>query len=533
MRSLLAIVLVAVAGLCVVGWSGAGSVAPPTPEVTGRAADGARGQLTADQLTADQGATGQGRRAHGEASEASAQPPERAPGEGETPGLFGVVLDHEGQPLEAVTVRLLADGARDHQATYACTATDGTFAFADVHGTFACRIWNHVFVEQQVTLAPGERRDVVLQVDEPCVLVSGHVRAGRRAIHDRTVGVHGSDRHGDVHHDAHTDEHGYYCHLLRPGTYEISVVGPPTSMSWSIKGSTIWVEVDTESMARHTLSLRAAPTRVERDFDLPSAQVEVRVRTPDDRPVGDASVTIRRDSGGGRSWTRRTDDDGTITFSELPAGDWVVHGTHEMHLEPMPAHVRTRFGDGRQQVTLTMADAGAALVKLMHEGELYEPLNPADLSLHVAGREVQQGHRGEGRMWVYEGVRFDAVPVGTHELRIEDRKLADGRVRFAPVDPPPPTPVHVTRGRRADVEVPVRRRPQLGISVLGGPEMETSIEVRCPAGTVVPSHRGHDHWRAEVPAGDYTVEVRRGERHRIDRVSVGRADVEHRVTFTH
>jgi len=429
-------------------------------------------------------------------------------------------------------VRLLAEGARDHQASFATTDDAGGFAFENVHGTFACRIWNHVFVEQQVTLRPGERRRIVLQVEDPCVLVSGFVKAGQRAIHDRTVGVHGTDARGDVHHDAHTDASGYYCHLLRPGSYELSVVGPPTSMAWNIKGSTIWVEIDTEAMVKQALAIAAAPTRVERNFELPSAQVEVRVRTPDDRAIGDASVTIRRDTGGGRSWTRRTHDDGTIRFDELPAGNWLITGTHEMHLAPMPAHVTTRTRDGLQRVTLTMPDAGAALVKLLHDGELYEPLNPGDLALHVAGREPIDGHRGEGRMWIYEGVRFDAVPVGTHELHIADRQLEGGRVRFAPVEPTSPTPVHICGGKRVEVEVPVRRRPQLGISVVGGPEIETSIEVRCAEGLVVPSHRGHDHWRAEVPPGEYTLEVHRGERHHLETVSVGRADVEHRVTLS-
>lgn len=525
MRSLLAIVLVAVAGLCVAGWSGTGDVAPPASETT---VDTGDSELAKQARSAPGDAAAQ--RTAPSPTEASAH---RAPGEGEKPGLFGTVLDHEGRPLPGLTLRLLAQGARDHQAVYARSDEHGAFAFEGVHGTLVCRIWNHVFVERTVTLAPGERRDIVLQVEGPSVLVSGCVEAGPRAVHDRTVSVQGRDADGDVHHDAHTDERGYYCHLLRPGRYEISVVGPPTSMAWSVKGTTLWVEIDTEAMVRETLSLAAAPRRIERNFELPSAEVEVRVRTPDDRPIGDASITIRRASGEGRSWTRRTDDDGSITFSELSAGDWIVRGTHEMHLAPMPTPVRTRVGDGRLQVTLTMPDAGAALVKLLHEGDHYEPLDPGDLRLHVAGDEPRPGGRGEGAMWIYEGVRFDAVPVGTHELRIEDRKLGDGHMRFAPVEPSRATPVHIQSGQRVDVEIPVRRRPHLGISVVGGPEMETSIEVRCPAGIVVPSQRGHDHWRAEVPAGDYTIEVRRGERHYIDTVSVGATDVEHHVTFEH
>ena len=68
-------------------------------------------------------------------------------------GLFGTVLDHEGRPLPRLTLRLLAEGARDHQAIYARSDEHGAFAFQDVHGTLVCRIWNHVFVERTVTLA--------------------------------------------------------------------------------------------------------------------------------------------------------------------------------------------------------------------------------------------------------------------------------------------------------------------------------------------------------------------------------------------
>ncbi|MCK5943016.1 MAG: carboxypeptidase regulatory-like domain-containing protein, partial [Planctomycetes bacterium] len=344
MRSLLAILFVVLAGLLAARAFGEG-IAPPAnaPGDGGSAVAGTSAAVEAQPPVRGDAA----RRAA--PTDATARRIDRAPAEIAAPGLFGTALDHLGEPLGGLDVRLLPDGARPHQALWARTDERGAFAFEDVHGTFTCSLWNHVTVSRELTLAPGERREITLQVEQPCVLVTGRVTAGSRPIHDRTVGVHGSDASGEVHHDAHTDEHGRYAHLLRPGRYELMVVGPPTSMSWSMKGSTIWVEVATEAMARAELALAATPTRIEHDFELSSAEVAVRVCSPDDRPIADASVTIRETSGTERSWTRRTDDDGTITFAELPAGEWTLTAVHELHLPPMPRHVVTRARDGRQQ----------------------------------------------------------------------------------------------------------------------------------------------------------------------------------------
>lgn len=445
------------------------------------------------------------------------------------PGLFGSLHDHLDDPLAGITIRLLRPGARGHEAKWATTGGDGKFGFADVHGTFDCAVWNHVRINESVTIAPGERKEIALRILEPCVLVHGTVRAGSRLVNDRTVGVHGQDATGDVHHDAHTDAQGVYRHLLRPGSYEISVVGPPTSIAWSIKGTTVWAETSTTAMSKQRLQLASALTRVEHNFQLPPARVHVRVQTPDHRPIDTAEVTIRSLTDPEMTWTRRTDNDGSIAFEELPAGHWKLTARHEMHLTPLSQDVATRTNDGTQEVAFVMVPAGAAIVKLVHNGEAYEPLDARQLELHIAGRPTLKGTRATGGKWVYQGTRFDAAPAGTHELHCCDVLRPDGSIRFAPIEPLAPQRVTIEPGKTTETEILVQRRPHLVVSVAGGPDSNTTIEVSCHEGRVVPSHRGHDHWRAEVPAGNYTIKVRRGEVVKIDQMSVFRDDVEHVV----
>lgn len=457
---------------------------------------------------------------------------ERAPAASQAIGLTGHALDHRGEPLGDLAIRLLAEGAHDRDALWTRTDATGAFAFADVHGKFECALWNYVQAKQKVEVPRGEHRDITLQVAEPCILVTGTVRAGTRAVADRTVGVHGKDERGDVHHDAHTDEHGTYRHLLRPGQYTISVVGPPTSIAWNIKGTTVWAETATRAMAEEPLDLAAVPTRVRRNFQLPSARLNVIVQDLNGKPVGDASITIHETSQRNRTWTRRTDaGDGTITFAELPAGSWELVARHQMHLPTEPRIVATRTGDSDQTVRVTMVPAGTVLVKFMQNGDLREPLNPAMLELHAAGHKPRTGHRGQGPMWIYEGIRFEAVPAGTHELICTDHRLPNGTIRFAPIEPISPRPITVDPGKTVTTTMEVVSRPHLAISLAGELDPTTSIQVSSTQGIVAATHRGHDHWRAEVPAGDYEVVVKSGDREHREQVSVFRSNVDHTINL--
>lgn len=466
-------------------------------------------------------------------SEASCNHQQRTTATVNDPGLFGQVLDHRGEGLAGLRIRLIPLAAQDDQAEWTQTDEHGHFVFANVHGTLECSLWSYLRITKVVTLAPGEHQTIALQVEEPCVLVTGTIHAGVRPVTDRTVGVHGKDHLGEVNHDEHTDQDGVYRHLLRPGSYTISVVGPPTSIAWNMKGTTIWAETATETMAQEPLELSAALPRVQRNFLLPGARVRVALQTPDNQPIGDASVTIRSDEDQAKTWSRRTDEgDGIITFEELPAGRWSIIASHEMHLTTEPRMVVTRANDGLQTVTMHMVPAGSARVKMMQGGDLREPLNAGQLELHIAGQKPIRGSRAEASMWTYNGTQFDAVPVGTHELHCEDQRLADGSIQFAPIEPIAPHAILIEAGKTTETEIWVKSRPHLMVTVDGDFESETTIEVTCAEGRVVPSRRGHDHWRAEVPAGDYMIHVRRGDLHRTEQVSVFQTEVAHTINLT-
>lgn len=523
MRSLPAILVVLAAAVLAAVWL-TGDPEPPLP-ASGSARRAERTAVDASPAGSAQDASSRSGQQAG-AREAGLDHTQRTAPATEAPGIFGQALDHRGAPLVDLDIRLIPPGARGNEARWARTDPSGRFAFADVHGTFECAIWSYVNVTERVTVAPGQRKSIVLQVAEPSVLVTGTVHAGLRPVTDRTVSVHGKDCNGDVHHDGHTDQDGTFRHLLRPGTYTISVVGPPTSIAWSMKGTTIWAETATQPMVQEQLTLTANSPSIERRFVLPSARVRVQVRDTENRAIGDASVTIRN-AEDQTSWSRRTDEgDGAITFDELPPGRWNLVASHAMHLPTEPKMVVTHATDDLQTVTIHMVPAGAVRVKLLHEGGLHEPLDHSQLTLHIAGRKPVRGARSEAAMWLFDGTRFEAVPVGTHELHIDDRQLEDGSIRYAPVEPIAPHPIRVAAGKTTETELAVRARPQLIVTVVGGPEERAVIQVTGPDGRVAPTIRGRDNWRAEVKAGDYTIKVVRGDRQRTVQVPVFRTEVE-------
>lgn len=520
MRILVAILIVLAAGFGLsqmLGGEAQPPVHPPGGSGTAATAEG-------DAHPAEAALVGKEDRAHEDAGSSSAT--ERAAAPAQAIGLTGHALDHNGEPLGGMTIRLLRDGANEREALWAQTDARGAFAFDGVHGTFVCALWHFVTTRVAVEVPRGEHRHVTLRVAEPCVLVTGTVKAGTRPVADRTVSFHGKD----VHWDTHTDDHGIYRALLRPGNYEISVPGPPTSLAWNIKGTTVWAEAATDAMVKEPLALAAVTTRVRRDLLLSPARIHVVVKNDTGMPVGDASVTIHKVDEHNRSWTRRTDaSDGTITFAELPAGTWEIAARHDMHLSSEPRIATTRTGDGDQTVTITMIPAGALLVKFMQNGDLREPLDPSLVHLHIAGHEPRRGNRSEGPMWIYEGTRFDAVPVGTHEVVCADQTRPDGSIRFAPIEPRSPHRVTIEPGKTITATIEAVARPHLAISLAGEPDQETTIEVISTAGRVAPTHRGHDHWRAEVPAGDYTVVVHSGGREYREQVPVFRSNVDHTI----
>ena len=451
--------------------------------------------------------------------------------EARTAGLFGVVLDYEGHAIERLLVRLVPPGGGDNEAVTTWTDADGAFAFARVHGRLRVHTYNRLSFSQLVEIAPGERRDVVLRADEPCVLLHGTLLRGGEPMVDRSVYIAGTDREGDVEHESPTDEHGYFHHLLRPGTYELSVAGPPTAIAWSIKGNEVWVETAGDSVAHERIVLTAVPRRVRRDIHLCRAGIDVRVRTPAGKPAADVLLTLAAATDGSRTRSRRTDEHGRTRFDELPAGEWHLRGTSPMHLPSDPRAVTVRAGDALIPVSLTMTPAGSLLFKPMHDDELLDPISIETIELHLQGGTVMPGKRHEGSAWIHLGTMFRPVPVGQHQLRCEDRMQADGSVLLAPFEPLAPRPVTIAPGEPATLSLPVERRPMLWIYAHRGAGVaeDARITVRSPTARLRSYPSSPGVWCSAVPPGDYTVHVHCRDNDYEQRVAVLLTDVEHAV----
>lgn len=518
MRSFVAILAALAVGAAV--WlSGRGSSAPP-PEPT--ASSAAQATATDPDAAAARSNTPAAALlpAAGPADRVAATPP---PG-----GLFGLALDHRGEPLAGVRVRAVCDEVDERRSERTRTWADGRFAFDGLTGTWTCAICGSVEASLQVRIAAGARRDIVLRLDEPAVLLTGVVRTGSRAVHDRVVRIRGRDAGGATEQEDHTDHDGRFVHLLRPGSYALLVAGPPTSIAWPMAGATIWAEVATEAMQHANLELSALAPRVHRDVLLPPGRAIVGVHAPDGRPIDQAAVTLASADHPDRTWTRLTDASGEITFEELPPGNWRATAAHELHRPRTDATFSIEGDERAREVALTLEPAGALVVQLVTQnGDPVEPMANDRLQLLVAGAVAQAGRRTPPTVGLPTATRFDSVPAGRHELRCSDERLPDGRLRFAPVEPFVRTGIAIEAGEVTELQVPVRPRARLRIDLRGQGQALATIAVRSSRGEVAPSHAGYDHWSAEVPPDDYRVEIRCGAHTQIEHLAVAHEDVQH------
>ncbi|MFK7742684.1 MAG: collagen binding domain-containing protein [Planctomycetota bacterium] len=440
------------------------------------------------------------------------------------PGLFGFARRATGEPLPGITIRLTSPAGAETTRTDA----DGAFAFADAHGPLTCVTLHHVRIERKLTLAEGQHASVVLQADGPVVLLTGTLRRGLTAIHDRAVRAQGRDDFGRVDHSEYTDFNGRFVHLLRAGRYELLAAGPPTSLAWELDGTPTWVEVATEATRLATLNLKSRDRHRTCELALPCGCTRIHVRDTAQRPIADATVTLRAMDGSNASFTRRTDSSGDISFDELQPGPWQVTAEHGLHLSTEPTTVHVDPSCRASDITTELDDAGAVHIRLWQGRTTHEALALDTLILRANGATMT-GRRVPGTNWQASSLRFDSVPVGQHTLEWQDIQRDDGRIRYAPVEPQTATHVEITPGTTHTVDLQIAPRARLRIDLVGTTTRATTIEVFGQHGQVVASRRGQDYWSAEVPPGDYAVHIRSGTTDRVEHIAVATADAQRTV----
>lgn len=465
---------------------------------------------------------------------ATAPPPQRD--EVGAGGIFGIVLDHAGQPLAGIQVRLLRIGAPEHERRLAIADGAGRFAFDDARGAFTVSIWNALPVSRDVTLAAGERRFVELRVDEPCVLLTGIVRRGGEVVAGRDVFVRGVDRLGDVEHKDITDERGVFRHLLRPGDYGLWISGPREAHTMRLHGTELMIDSPGPLRAVDDVTLTGRQTRVRHDIELPAPVLRVLVvGAADGSPVQGAVVDVERSRTSGPPRRRVTDRQGVAEFEELEVGEWRVSVTSPWHqpVEVQQTDVRASALAG--EVRFALLAAGQVEVQMEDRDGNHLAPDPSRLRLQLAdgGTITAVAHFTASHRRI--GVRFLRVPPGRQELWSEDRRDPEGRVEYAPFTPMPPQVFEVRGGERTDVRLVVEPRPELLVHVVDedGDATSASVTVTGAAGPVAPVSEAaakNGDWSAPVPPGDYTVSIAAPDRPpRLERVTVQDRSVQHFV----
>ncbi|MBL8729922.1 MAG: hypothetical protein JNM25_15960 [Planctomycetes bacterium] len=443
---------------------------------------------------------------------ATAPPPQRD--EVGAGGIFGIVLDHAGQPLAGIQVRLLRIGAPEHERRLAIADGAGRFAFDDARGAFTVSIWNALPVSRDVTLAAGERRFVELRVDEPCVLLTGIVRRGGEVVAGRDVFVRGVDRLGDVEHKDITDERGVFRHLLRPGSYSLWTSRPRTAELLRLHGTDLVVDAPGPRRVVDEVTLTGQQARVRRDIELSAPGLRVlTVAATDGSPVHQAIVQLQRPTVREQPRRRVTDPQGVAEFDELEVGGWHVSVTSDWHMPVEGQEIEVRANELVGELRVALQPAGQVQVRIDdRDGNRLSHLDPSRLRLQLANGTALQGETQVGKQMELLVLTFLHVPPGRHELHGDDRRDATGRVEFAPCEPIAAQVIEVRAGERTDVRLVARPRPMLGVRATSdlGDAIWVTLSVTGPFGIVAPRSdeaAAAGNWSSPVPPGDYTISI--------------------------
>jgi hypothetical protein len=291
------------------------------------------------------------------------------------------------------------------------------------------------------------------------------------------------------------------------------------------------------------LLLPAAAVAQERPAN--RARVSGRVTGPEDKPVGGARISLQETTRGGPVLNTLTDEEGQFSFTQLPAGLYVVSASKPGYVTRAaegeeaaePAPLRVEDGAEVADVRLSLEKGGVITGRVGEEGGGPVVLANVEVSEPPGALRRYRPNRFQNFTTDDRGVyRLFGLPPGRYLLKVtlyrpSGRQQEMAAFYYPGVESPrEATPVEVTAGGEVkDVDVTVRPRRDAGKGIIHGRVARSdgtplsqypvwvfsdgALPVRA---TTVPLDDGTYEFK-NLPAGSYTVEVSTQDQRLVER----------------
>ena len=275
------------------------------------------------------------------------------------------------------------------------------------------------------------------------------------------------------------------------------------------------------------------------------ARVSGRVSGPEDRPVGGARISLQETTRGGLVLNTLTDEEGQFSFTQLPAGLYVVSASKPGYVTRAaegeeaaePAPLRVEEGAEVADVRLSLEKGGVITGRVGEEGGGPVVLASVEVSEPPGAPRRYRPNRFQNFTTDDRGVyRLFGLPPGRYLLRVtlyrpSGRQQEMSAFYYPGVESPrEATPVEVMAGGETkDIDVTVKPRRDAGKGTIYGrvarsdgtplsqyPVWVSSEGARPVRATTTPLDDGTYEFK-NLPAGSYTVEVTTQDQRLVER----------------
>lgn len=464
------------------------------------------------------------------------------------PGVYGRLLDNQGQPLVGYVLRLSPNAAASsgrntwshtvptdllwsgEPLTFSgmlnpagvTTDANGEFSFPGVSaGDYLLETVPFELATRPVTLAKNERLHVSFQLAANEVATTGQVLRSGEVQESLRLSLQQKDKHWPW--SASADE-GVYRIVLSAGEHTVGVIAPRSAVRPRVP------------CGRHRLVVPANQPRL--DWTMILACTDLVVFARDERGMlpEHGQVTVRsleRDPMASNALTRPVRTKGT-RFPLLAPGDYEVSVTGEQ-LATVPVQKLTVAAVNRRaelHFVVPCATTIRLLVKASGKALKALPANSMPV-LRLAGADYPYGkiehHGGRYGGRVYG---FQKHPPGNAAIISEDRVLK-GELQFLAFDPIPEQFVRVLLDQPNELKLTVTRRALVDLRACesgGREQFGASIEVFAGDRKVRSlSAKFCQRFRSYLPPGDYRVVIDRDGKRSESKLKVARRDIRLRL----
>ena len=463
--------------------------------------------------------------------------------EAERPGIYGRLLDNQGQPLAGFQVKLessvigspgsesfeLAPAGFPHALVYSdmrspngvTTGANGGFAFPVwPAGDYVLTTSPFGYATQPVTLAKNERLQVTFQLAANEVATTGRVERSGELQESLILW---SKKHGEWFGNAKAVD-GTYRMVLPAGANTLGAFAPASVIRHNVP------------CGQHRLMVPQNQPRLDWTMALACSHLVVFARDERGMLPDGGKVTIRsleEDPIALNALTRPVQAKGT-RFPFLPPGDYEVQVAGEQ-LATVPVQKLTVGAANRREELHFVVPRATTVRLLVHAaGKTMQALPGESMPvLRIGGVDYPYG-KIEHRSGTYRGRVFGYQnhPPGNASIVSEDRVVA-GELRFLAFDPVPEQFVHALLHQPNELTLEVTRRAFVDLRACessGREQSSASIEVFAGEQKVCSLPvRFCQRFRSYLPPGDYRIVVDRGGERTEQALVVARKDIRLRL----